>query len=226
MMQRLQKNEPWTNLSEKLRPCIIYLDPLWKVDSSIGMIVQLFLEAALCHSLGENEYMQKRFSVYSGDFLITPETIKDFQAVIPRQRNTSDCGLFVLEYIESFGSDENAKSFIDNLYTKGHMVQWFPHSQISNKRVLLINIMMNHVNGLDMPLCVEEYLEKKKYIHSITEDDSTEYEFFEDTQGLDYEKIDKFYENMPGCLEYKSLSKQSSMTAKLSSSSPVFTEIE
>lgn len=226
LMQRLQKSEPWTNLPEKLQPCIIYMDPLWKADRNIGTIVQLFLEAAIYNVLGEDEYMRKRFELTSGDFLINDKTIKDFQAIVPRQRNTSDCGLFVLEYLESFGSDMKAKQFLEGLFTKGHMVRWFPHSLISNKRVLLINIMMNYVNGLHISDCVEEYLSKKEYIQAVTADDNCEYGQFADTLGLDHEKIDRYYDNMPCYLEYKYSPRNSTNTPKFSTASPAFTEVE
>ena len=203
------------------------MDPLWRADRNIGTIVQIFLEAALKQSLGEKEYMEKRFELNNGDFLITESTIKDFQVIVPRQRNSSDCGLFVLEYLEQFSNDTNAKAFLDNIYSKGHMVRWFPHSVISNKRVLLINIMMNYVNGLDISNCVDEYLTKKEYIYSMTNDESTEYSVYSDTSGLDFDKIDHFYDNMAGYTDYKGSTTRTSVnTPKFSGSSPVFTEVE
>lgn len=224
LMQRLQKGSSWKDLPKKLRPTIIYLDPLWKADKNVGLIVELFLEAALQYTLGSAEYINKRFEINDGDFLLNEHTLEDFQALVPRQQNTYDCGLFVLEYIEMFSTNDRTRYFIDHLYAKGHLVRWFPYSLINNKRVLLINVMMNYVNGLDINSCVEEYLAKKQYIYSVVGKNDSEYDSYPDTEGLDHLKVDEYYDSLPAIVG--TYNRTQTKTTKAEWGSPALTEVD
>lgn len=228
LVQRLQKDTAWTDLPEKLQPCIVYLDPLWKADKSIGVMVQLFLESAILHSLGRQEYVEKRFKLCDGDFLLNEITMKDFQALVPRQRNTYDCGLFVLEYIEKFCSEDRAKDFMESLYRQGHKVRWFPYSLISNKRVLLTNILMNYVNGMEIEDCIDEYLSKKAFIMSVVGENQNEYDVYFDTEGIDTAKIEAYYDTLPLSLAgyYSTTHKPAGNKHQLGWTSPALTEVD
>lgn len=201
------------------------MDPLWKADKSVGLIVELFLEAALHYSLGMKEYVERRFEINHGEFLLNENTLEDFQALVPRQRNNYDCGLFVLEYMEMFSSEQKTKVFMDQLYARGHLVRWFPHSIIGYKRVLLINIMMNFVNGLPINHCIEEYLEKKKYILSIVSENDSEYDPFTDTDGIDFVKVDEYYDGLPTLVGVMTRSQVKSFQ-KAGWHSPALTEVD
>lgn len=148
IMHCVELGRNFEDLPEKIRPFIIYLDPLWKADKALGGIVRLYLETALECGLGTSAYLKMRVKIFDGSYLITEQSVPDFQAIIPKQTNAYDCGLFVLEYIESFWTDSS--NFLEELQTKGSHTKWFPPSLIEYKRMMLTNIIMHLVNDLDL----------------------------------------------------------------------------
>lgn len=147
-----------------LKPMIIYLDPLWKVDDALGELVRAYLEAALKVTLGDEVYKKKIKEYANPDepFLVTENNMPSFQAILPRQTNSSDCGLLMLEYIECFCvSPYSPKEFLKKLLSYPFdLLQLFPHSSITNKRIMLTNIIMNVVNKMSLEEATEDYLDK------------------------------------------------------------------
>lgn len=116
----LNKNEHWsvliicnlpalkTHLIDKIplpedpmeRPCMLYFDSLMMIDKMNAVMFRAYIELEL------NELFSKSGTEYTTEKpLITKNNLPHFQVVVPRQRNLSDCGVFVLEYMEKFLED-------------------------------------------------------------------------------------------------------------------------
>ncbi|OAF65697.1 Actin-like protein 4, partial [Intoshia linei] len=63
------------------------------------------------------------------------ETINVIIPQVLQQQNNFDCGIFVIQFIESF-----FKNPIDSLVVMHHIVNWFTYNDISNKRKDILNL--------------------------------------------------------------------------------------
>lgn len=188
-MNCIEQERRFEELPQPIKPFIIYLDPLWKVERSLGGAVRLYLEAALEVALGE-AYHEKKEELYEEGFILTEHSLPDFQAGIPKQDNAFDCGLFVLEYIESLWLDH--RGFLEQLLMNYSYINWFPQLLISNKRMLLVNIIMHLVNGESHGNAVKEYLDLKKLLHARAKGEGREAERkHEDVSDADSTEVDK-----------------------------------
>ncbi|XP_068763251.1 sentrin-specific protease 7 isoform X9 [Struthio camelus] len=99
------------------RPCILILDSL-KAGSlqNTVQVLREYLEA-------EWEAKRKTHREFS------KSTMVDFCPRVPKQDNSSDCGVYLLQYVESFFQNP-----IDNFEQPMHLEKWFPRQVIRSKR--------------------------------------------------------------------------------------------
>ncbi|XP_067157121.1 sentrin-specific protease 7 isoform X2 [Apteryx mantelli] len=114
----ISKNSP-SNSRRQIckRPCILILDSL-KAGSlqNTVQVLREYLEA-------EWEAKRKTHREFSKSTMI------DFCPRVPKQDNSSDCGVYLLQYVESFFQNP-----IDNFEQPMHLEKWFPRQVIRSKR--------------------------------------------------------------------------------------------
>ncbi|NXN81497.1 SENP7 protease, partial [Bombycilla garrulus] len=99
------------------RPCILILDSL--KACSVQKTVQVLREYL------EVEWEAKRKSYRE----FSKSTMIDLCPRVPKQDNSSDCGVYLLQYVESFFQNP-----IVNFEQPLHLENWFPRQLIRNKR--------------------------------------------------------------------------------------------
>ncbi|NXK44604.1 SENP7 protease, partial [Chauna torquata] len=99
------------------RPCILILDSLkaGSVQNTV-QVLREYLEA-------EWEAKRKTHREFSKSTMI------DFCPRVPKQDNSSDCGVYLLQYVESFFQNP-----IVNFEQPVHLEKWFPRQLIRSKR--------------------------------------------------------------------------------------------
>ncbi|XP_048349299.1 sentrin-specific protease 7 isoform X2 [Sphaerodactylus townsendi] len=99
------------------RPCILILDSL--KASSIQNTVQVL-----------REYLELEWEVKLKTCReFSKSTMVDFCPRVPKQNNNSDCGVYLLQYVETF-----FQSPIVNFEVPLHLDRWFPRQAVRNKR--------------------------------------------------------------------------------------------
>ncbi|XP_070694324.1 sentrin-specific protease 7 [Pempheris klunzingeri] len=99
------------------RPCILIMDSL-----------KLSLHERVFKLL--REYLQSEWEVRRGssrDF--SPDQMQSSHSQVPLQDNSSDCGLYLLQYVESFLKDP-----VVHFDLPLHLGRWFPRQQVRRKR--------------------------------------------------------------------------------------------
>ncbi|XP_061648552.1 sentrin-specific protease 7 isoform X2 [Phyllopteryx taeniolatus] len=99
------------------RPCILIMDSL-----------KLSLHERIFKVL--REYLQSEWEARRGssrDF--GPDQMKSSHCQVPLQDNSSDCGLYLLQYVESFLKDP-----VVHFDLPLHLQRWFPRRQVRSKR--------------------------------------------------------------------------------------------
>ena len=61
--------------------------------------------------------------------------------MVPRQRNLSDCGVFVLEYMERFLEDPYY--ILNDIDSNCLKLEWFPKTTIEAKRDMIIKLILS-----------------------------------------------------------------------------------
>ncbi|KYQ91039.1 hypothetical protein DLAC_07940 [Tieghemostelium lacteum] len=137
------------NASDSIRPCMIYLDSLYKKPNSIVSHLRKYLTLEWKHKRsqhGERSFQDpKKFPIFTGH--------------VPMQQNYSDCGIFLLHYIELFCKNPEKK------FPKNCAFQrpaWFPTSQTDAKRDVIRSLIYT--------------LRKKHDPSQLTEEDEKTYE--------------------------------------------------
>ncbi|RWS28765.1 sentrin-specific protease 6-like protein [Leptotrombidium deliense] len=101
-------------------PCIIYMD-------SLGIARERpRLSEPIRHFLSM-EWQKKKGT----QLTFSKAALPDHYPRVPYQTNTTDCGLFVLQYVEQFLKDPN---FVLNNLASVKLEEWFPLSVIDTKR--------------------------------------------------------------------------------------------
>uniref|UniRef100_A0A8C5LWB0 SUMO specific peptidase 7 n=1 Tax=Leptobrachium leishanense TaxID=445787 RepID=A0A8C5LWB0_9ANUR len=98
------------------RPCFLIFDSLTSSVSSTTHVLREYLTA---------EWDMKRKSARE----FTSSTFKALHPNVPKQDNSTDCGLFLLQYVESFSLKP-----IENMKPAIHLENWFPLSLVKSKR--------------------------------------------------------------------------------------------
>ncbi|XP_069060952.1 sentrin-specific protease 7 isoform X2 [Pleurodeles waltl] len=107
------------------RPCILIFDSL-KASSAQNTV----------HVL--REYLEVEWNVKrktSREF--SRSSMRDFYPRVPKQDNSSDCGVYLLQYVESF-----FQSPIPSFEPPLHMEQWFPRHVVRSKREEIRNLIL------------------------------------------------------------------------------------
>ncbi|XP_040004649.1 sentrin-specific protease 7 isoform X2 [Xiphias gladius] len=108
------------------RPCILIMDSL-----------KLSLHERVFKLL--REYLQSEWEVRRGssrDF--GPDQMKSSHCQVPLQDNSSDCGLYLLQYVESFLKDP-----VVHFDLPLHLERWFPRQQVRRKRDEIRDLVLN-----------------------------------------------------------------------------------
>ncbi|XP_070606162.1 sentrin-specific protease 7 isoform X3 [Erythrolamprus reginae] len=107
------------------RPCILILDSL--KASSVQNTVQVLREYL------EVEWEAKRKT--SREF--SKSTMEDFCPRVPKQNNNSDCGIYLLQYVETFFQNP-----IVNFELPVNLEQWFPPHLVRRKREQIRDLIL------------------------------------------------------------------------------------
>ncbi|XP_054470966.1 sentrin-specific protease 7 isoform X2 [Anoplopoma fimbria] len=108
------------------RPCILIMDSL-----------KLSLHERVFKLL--RDYLQSEWEVRRGssrDF--NPDQMQSSHCKVPLQDNSSDCGLYLLQYVESFLKDP-----VVHFDLPLHLQQWFPRQQVRRKRDEIRDLVLN-----------------------------------------------------------------------------------
>ncbi|KAM7380297.1 hypothetical protein PAMP_003605 [Pampus punctatissimus] len=108
------------------RPCILIMDSL-----------KLSLHERVFKLL--REYLQSEWEVRRGSSReFGPEQMKSSHCQVPLQDNSSDCGLYLLQYVESFLKDP-----VVHFDLPLHLKRWFPRQQVRTKRDDIRDLVLN-----------------------------------------------------------------------------------
>ncbi|GAM21280.1 hypothetical protein SAMD00019534_044550 [Acytostelium subglobosum LB1] len=136
------------------RPCMIYLDSLYKKPSPIDTRIREYLT---------EEWKEKKFGKDmpdgKGKYPSRTFTAKNFKAFcphVPVQNNFSDCGVFLLHYLELFCKKPET-NFVNPL----EKPNWFPITDVIKKRKVLRSLIFK--------------LRKEQFEDAMTEDEEKEY---------------------------------------------------
>ncbi|TDH06723.1 hypothetical protein EPR50_G00116170 [Perca flavescens] len=108
------------------RPCILIMDSL-----------KLSLHERVFKLL--REYLQSEWEVRRGssrDF--SPDQMQSSHCQVPLQDNSSDCGLYLLQYVESFLKDP-----VVHFDLPLQLQRWFPRQQVRRKRDEIRDLVLN-----------------------------------------------------------------------------------
>ncbi|XP_042282801.1 sentrin-specific protease 7 isoform X2 [Thunnus maccoyii] len=107
-------------------PCILIMDSL-----------RLSLHERVFKLL--REYLQSEWEVRRGSSReFGPDQMKSSHCQVPLQDNSSDCGLYLLQYVESFLKDP-----VVHFDLPLHLEHWFPRQQVRRKRDEIRDLVLN-----------------------------------------------------------------------------------
>ncbi|CAK6959172.1 sentrin-specific protease 7 [Scomber scombrus] len=108
------------------RPCILIMDSLrLSFHERVFKLLREYLQS---------EWEARRGS--SRDF--SPDQMKSSYCKVPLQDNSSDCGLYLLQYVESFLKDP-----VVHFDLPLHLEHWFPRQQVRRKRDQIRDLVLN-----------------------------------------------------------------------------------
>ncbi|XP_076018110.1 uncharacterized protein LOC143009898 isoform X2 [Genypterus blacodes] len=107
------------------RPCILIMDSLKRcLHQRVVKLLQ--------------EYLQSEWDVRRGSSRVFgPENMKCSCCLVPLQDNSTDCGLYLLQYVESFLKDP-----VVNFELPLHLEHWFSRQQMWRKRDEIRNVVL------------------------------------------------------------------------------------
>ncbi|KAF7657260.1 hypothetical protein LDENG_00029400 [Lucifuga dentata] len=106
-------------------PCILIMDSLKR--SLHQRVVKLL-----------QEYLQSEWELRCGSSRVfSPENMKSSCCQVPLQDNSTDCGLYLLQYVESFLKDP-----VVNFELPLHLAHWFSRQQMWTKRDEIRNVVL------------------------------------------------------------------------------------
>ncbi|KAM5180657.1 sentrin-specific protease 7 [Mantella aurantiaca] len=107
------------------RPCILIFDSL--TTGSVRTTVQVLREY-LKVEYQVKKKSEKEFSRFS---------MRELFPKVPKQNNSTDCGLYLLQYVESFSQNP-----IENFESPMHLENWFPSCLVKSKREEIRNLIL------------------------------------------------------------------------------------
>ncbi|CAK6979698.1 sentrin-specific protease 7b [Scomber scombrus] len=112
------------------RSCILVMDSL-----------KLSYHDNVCRLL--RDYLQVEWEVRRGTpRLFTADTMRSSSCRVPQQDNSSDCGLYLLQYVESF-----LKNPVVHFELPLRLDGWFPRQQVRRKREEIRRLIMKMYDG-------------------------------------------------------------------------------
>uniref|UniRef100_A0A3Q1EPU8 Si:dkey-100n23.3 n=1 Tax=Acanthochromis polyacanthus TaxID=80966 RepID=A0A3Q1EPU8_9TELE len=113
-------------ISPLCRPCILIMDSL-----------KLSLHERVVKLL--REYLQSEWEVRRGSSReFGPDQVKSSHCQVPLQDNSSDCGLYLLQYVECFLKDP-----VVHFDLPLRLRRWFPRQQVRRKRDEIRDLILN-----------------------------------------------------------------------------------
>ncbi|XP_034958425.1 sentrin-specific protease 6-like [Zootoca vivipara] len=107
------------------QPCILLMDSLrGPFPSHIFQILQ--------------EWLEVEWEVKKGTKRSFTECVINLNLEVPQQNNNSDCGIYVLQYAESF-----FKTPILSFDASMNLADWFPDSRVEKKREEIRNLILS-----------------------------------------------------------------------------------
>ncbi|XP_015240870.1 PREDICTED: sentrin-specific protease 7 isoform X1 [Cyprinodon variegatus] len=108
------------------RPCILIMDSL-----------KLSSHERICKLL--REYLQSEWEVRRGSSReFGPDQLKSSHCIVPLQDNSSDCGLYLLQYVECFLKDP-----VVHFDLPLQLQKWFPRQVVRKKRDEIRDLILN-----------------------------------------------------------------------------------
>ncbi|XP_078086198.1 sentrin-specific protease 6 isoform X3 [Mustelus asterias] len=134
---------PWGQQPSK-QPCILIMDSLR--GPSRANVVKIL-----------REYLEVEWEVRKASKrAFTKDVIKGSNPRVPQQDNFSDCGVYILQYVESFFENP-----IPSFELPMNLIDWFPQQQVKKKREEIRNVILK--------LCETQSKGKKGQEHRATE---------------------------------------------------------
>ncbi|KAL8599172.1 Sentrin-specific protease 6 [Nucella lapillus] len=113
------------------QPCILVMDSL--MGPSRNSIIKIL-----------KEYLQVEWDLKKGTPHDMMSMVRGDCPRVPQQNNFSDCGVYVLQYAESFFDNPLA-----NYALPMKLERWFPRSQVARKREEIHDLILNLREELD-----------------------------------------------------------------------------
>ncbi|XP_020380981.2 sentrin-specific protease 6 [Rhincodon typus] len=84
------------------------------------------------------EYLEVEWEMRKGSKrAFTKDVIKGSNPRVPQQDNFSDCGIYILQYVESFFENP-----IPSFELPMNLMEWFPQQQVKQKREEIRNVIL------------------------------------------------------------------------------------
>jgi hypothetical protein len=110
-------------------PQVLFFDSLVIIHPIYQEIIKRYLLCELQHKKKELfEVAQKKLQTLQLN-------VKYHQPMVLRQKNSYDCGLYMLQYAEMFLTDE--KYILDNIQKDINRLRWFPATLVEDKRQII-----------------------------------------------------------------------------------------
>eukprot|EP01017_Pseudomicrothorax_dubius_P042620 TRINITY_DN6987_c0_g1_i1.p1 TRINITY_DN6987_c0_g1~~TRINITY_DN6987_c0_g1_i1.p1 ORF type:complete len:483 (+),score=49.03 TRINITY_DN6987_c0_g1_i1:84-1532(+) len=148
--------------NDELGPRIVGFDSLEVIQRRSVDLIKMYIECEVRHK-----------KVLTSEQRKSIETIPFVQMVVPKQNNLHDCGIYLLEYAESFLS--NPRKVLRSSNRTWDLLRWFPKSIITKKRGL-IKDLIGRLKKVGLIDASEEYLRKRKAIFKETEGNEKEFD--------------------------------------------------
>ncbi len=137
-----ETKKPFSNKADREKPFILYLDSMNHASDTLMQPLRSYIEM---------EYLEKKIPASSTVYFteenhwkgLSNITMPSVQPFVPRQQNSFDCGLFLLEYAEIFM--ENEDFILNNLKQEG--VELFKEEWIDYKREIIKRLIISLAKG-------------------------------------------------------------------------------
>ncbi|XP_056286927.1 sentrin-specific protease 7b isoform X2 [Pseudoliparis swirei] len=117
--------QSWQRATVLRRPCVLVMDSL-----------KLACHQNICRLL--REYLQVEWEVHRGTpRLFTADSVRSCSCRVPQQDNSSDCGLYLLQYAESF-----LQNPVVHFDLPLRLDNWFPRQRVRQKREEIRTLIM------------------------------------------------------------------------------------
>lgn len=148
-----ETKKPYSNKADREKPFILYLDSMNHASESLMQPLRSYIEM---------EYLEKKIPASSKSYFtednhwkgLSSATMPAIQPFVPRQQNSFDCGLFLLEYAEIFM--ENEDFILNNLKQEG--VELFKEEWIDYKREIIKRLIISLAKGTSTGEIGQKYI--------------------------------------------------------------------